>query len=312
MTPEAHDLPHASARWFITDPGLDTETGLRGAAGAGALAAHTLLAHSAGRYVLARYFRGFLSVARRLGTGFVLDSPTSKAHLRCAHTLGASEIELRKVNREAVDFVADLRDEFFGTDAPIVVNGVLGPYADAAAAPVIGTAEAFDYYGQQIGWLAGTDVDMLTASGIVHSAEAIGIVRAAKRAGRPIVLSFRIDGDGLLPTGQRLGDAIAEIDAETQRSAAYYTIDCAQPERVRDALGEGAALRRIRGLRYTAVSQRGLEPAHSPGGDAHALLDLYRRVTMKMPWINVVGGTLRPGTRTPQFLRGEYRCTTHR
>ena len=41
--------------------------------------------------------------------------------------------------------------------------------------------------------------------------KAIGIVRAAKAAGMPVVLSFTVETDGRHPSGQMLGDAIAQV-----------------------------------------------------------------------------------------------------
>ena len=294
MRAEHHALPQASGRLFLTDPGLDTEAGLRDGLAADEFAAHELLTHSAGRFALARYFRGFLSGARRLRTGFVLDSPTSKAHVGWAGESGSAEIELRKANREAVDFVADLRDEFVRNDEPIVLNGVIGCARDPEACDaVMSAAEAEDYHEQQIGWLADTEIEMMTASGFTHAAEAIGVVNAAKKTGVPIVLSFGVGPDGLLPTGQRLGDVIAEVDAVTHRAAAYYTIDSVHPEHIRDALGDAGILRRIKGLRCVASprSRPAPEPAERfVAGDPHTLLDLHRQVTKKMPWVNVIGG----------------------
>jgi homocysteine S-methyltransferase len=117
MKRETRALPQASGRLFLTDAGLHSDAELRGDVAAESFAPHTLLAHSAGRYALARYFRSYLSVARRFEAAFVLDTPTARAHLRWAGTFGATEMELRKTNRDAVDFVADLRDEFAGSNA---------------------------------------------------------------------------------------------------------------------------------------------------------------------------------------------------
>jgi homocysteine S-methyltransferase len=287
-------LPHAVRRLFLTDAGFDADAELRGGIGADRLAAHALLACSPGRYALARYFRGYLSVARRFKSGFVLDSPTAKAHLRSAGALGATESDLRKANREAVDFVADLRDEFYSNDDPIVLNGVIGCHGEfGLEAPTMSATEAEDYYGQQIGWLADSEVDMLTASRVNSAAEAVGIVNAARKVEVPIALSVGIGADALLPSGQSLCDFIAEIDAATPRAAAYYTIDCEHPDQLRLVRGHADTLRRIKGLRCGAWPDgpRSCEPAERfAAHDPQRLLDLYRRVTTTMPWLNVVGG----------------------
>jgi homocysteine S-methyltransferase len=309
MQRERPELPQTSGRLFLTDGGLEAEPAMRGGVGAAELAPHALLEHSAGRHALARYYRGFLTAARRLKTGFMLDSPTSKAHAQWSRASGAPARDAARANRDAVDFVADLRDEFFGNDAPIVLNGVIARAEDAAA---MTAAEAVDYYGLQVGWLARTDVDMLTGTGFAHAAEAAGLVNAARAVAVPIVLSFRVGADGLLPGGRTLCSLIAEIDAETRSAAAYYTIECAHPDHIRGVPRDAAASRRIKGLRCSAWPSAASEaPSRMATGartvaniadrsglrDPHPLLELHHRIATTMPWVNVVGGRLQPPTR---------------
>ena len=59
--------------------------------------------------------------------------------------------------------------------------------------------------------------------------EAIGIVRAATAAGMPVVISFTVETDGRLPSGQSLADAIEQVDRETDGAAAYFMVNCAHP-----------------------------------------------------------------------------------
>ena len=76
--------------------------------------------------------------------------------------------------------------------------------------------------------------------------EAIGIARAARAAGVPVAISFTVETDGRLPTGESLGEAIAAVDAATGGAPAYYMINCAhpthfaRPARRRTAPGSGA------------------------------------------------------------------------
>ena len=50
---------------------------------------------------------------------------------------------------------------------------------------------------------------------MTYAEEAIGIARAARRAGMPVVISFTVETDGRLPNGQTLGEAIELVDAAT-------------------------------------------------------------------------------------------------
>lgn len=294
MTRYRHQLPQSSGELYLTDAGLETDLIFNHGIEIREFAAHTLLENSWGRHAMARYFRGFLSLARSRATGFVLDSPTWKAHPHWASALDATNDELREANREAVNFIADLRDEFSGNQGPIVLNGVIGPRGDAyAPEAALSGREAEAYHSDQIGWLATTDVDMVTALTFTQAAEAVGFVNAARRAGLPSVVSFTVETDGRLPDGHRLGDAILEVDAATGGAAAYFMVNCAHPEHFRDALDDADWLRRIKGLRCNASrrSHAELDEAEElDAGDSRELAGLYRALLHKMPWVNVLGG----------------------
>ena len=294
MTEKRRDLPQLAGGLFLTDAGLETDLIFNHGIDIPEFAAHTLLAHSAGRYALAQYFRGFLSLARRRKTGFILDSQTWKAHSHWAEDLGCNEQELRDINLQAIDFIACLRDEYSCNAGPVVLNAVIGPRGDAyAPESVVGAKESEDYHAQQIGWLADTEVEMVSALTFTQSSEAIGIVNAARRVGLPIVVSFTVETDGALPGGQALDDAIAEVDRATDRAAAYYMVNCAHPDHFSDVLADMELSQRIRGLRCNAsrCSHEELDAADElDAGDPREFGVLYRSLVDKMPWINVLGG----------------------
>ena len=85
---------------------------------------------SRGRDALVNYFRGFLALAREKDAGFILDSQTWKAHMHWAGDLGTTEKELKEANRDAIAFIAGLRDGYSGNAKPVVLNGVIGPRGD--------------------------------------------------------------------------------------------------------------------------------------------------------------------------------------
>ena len=115
-------LPQLGGALYLTDAGIETDLIFNKGIEIREFAAHTLLPDPAGRAALADYFRGFLSLARDLGTGFVLDSQTWKAHLHWADDLQATEPELAQANRQAVEFIAGIRAEFVENAGPIVLN----------------------------------------------------------------------------------------------------------------------------------------------------------------------------------------------
>jgi homocysteine S-methyltransferase len=294
MTKYRNALPQLSGGLFLTDAGLETDIIFNKKVEIREFAAHTLLPSPAGREVLASYFREMLSLAKSTGAGFILDCVTWKAHMHWAKDLVATEDEIQQANIDAVAFVAGLRDEFSANEQPIVLNAPIGPRGDSyAPEDAIAASDAEKYHAQQIGWLAETGVDMVTAMTFTQADEAIGVVRAAKSAGLPIVVSFTVETDGKLPTGQSLGDAIQQVDAATGNSAAYFMVNCAHPEHFPGVIDGEPWTRRIHGLRCNSsrLSHAELDECEVlDDGNPVELAQQYAEFKTHMPWLNVFGG----------------------
>lgn len=294
MTRYRDRLPQLSGDLFLTDAGMETDLIFNHGINIREFAAHTLLPEAAGREAMARYFRHFLSLALETQAGFILDSQTWKAHMHWAEDLGATEDELRHSNQNSVEFIAGLRDEFEKNTKPIVLNGLIGPRGDAYAPEVeIAAQEAEEYHAKQIGWLAGTDIDMVTALTFTQSDEAIGVVRAANKVGLPIAVSFTVETDGNLPTQQPLNEAIDAVDKATGAGAAYFMVNCAHPDHFSNVLENAEWARRIRGIRCNASRKSHAELDQSEtldDGDPIEFGDQYRAIKAKMPWLNIFGG----------------------
>jgi homocysteine S-methyltransferase len=287
-------LPQLSGDLFLMDAGLETDIIFNHGVDIPEFAAHTLLPDPKGREILATYLRGFLGLANTTGAGLILDSQTWKAHMHWAKDLGASEEDLRQATHDSVAFISDLRNEFSSNEKPILLSGLIGPRGDAyAPEEAVAADEAERYHAKQIGWLAETDVDMVTALTFTQSDEAIGVVRAAKKAGLPIVVSFTVETDGKLPTGQPLGEAIRTVDDATDRAAAYFMVNCAHPDHFFHVLGDEIWTRRIRGIRCNASRKSHAELDQSEvldDGDPVELGEQYRAIKERLSWLNVFGG----------------------
>lgn len=287
-------LPQLAGSLFLTDAGLETDLIFNHGLEIREFAAHTLLPEETGRTALEDYFGGFLALARDRQAGFILDSQTWKAHSHWAADLGQSEHDLRLANHAAISFIAGLRDRYQTSGHAIVLNGVVGPRGDAYHPEALLTADqAEDYHSQQLGWLAETDVDMVTAMTFTQADEAAGFVNAARKLDLPAVVSFTVETDGALPTGQALGDAIQATDAVTDQGAAYFMINCAHPEHFAHVLNDEPWLRRIRGLRCNAsrCSHAELDEAETlDAGNPSELAGQNVEILRAMPWLNVFGG----------------------
>jgi homocysteine S-methyltransferase len=287
-------LPQLSGQIFLADAGLETDLMFNHGIDIPHFAAHCLLADVRGLKALDDYFRGFLELARDVGTGFILDSQTWKAHPHWATELGASTKELRDANRRSIEFISELRNQFSSSCKTIVLNGIVGPRGDAYAPDSkLAVEDAEAYHSTQIGWLADTEVDMVTATTFTQTNEAIGFVRAAHKIKMPVVVSFTVETDGRLPDGQALGDAILAVDEATQSAAAYFMVNCAHPDHFFHALDGSAAARRIRGIRCNASRRSHAELDQSTrldDGDPVELGRQYSTLAKAMPWLNVFGG----------------------
>ncbi len=121
---------------------------------------------------------------------------------------------------------------------------------------MLSSEEAEAYHAVQIGTFAATAADMIGAITMTYAEEAIGVTRAARAHGMPVSISFTVETDGLLPSGQSLGEAIAQVDRETAGGPDYYMINCAHPDHFEHVLEPAAPwLERIRGVRANASRQ---------------------------------------------------------
>jgi len=294
MSRHRQALPQLAGGWFLADGGIETDLIFNRGIQIRAFAAHTLLRESVGRAALTDYFRGYLGLARRCETGFILDSQTWKAHLHWAGELGESEQELRQANEDSIAFIAGIRDESADNRQPIVLNAIIGPTSDAYnPEQQISADQAERYHARQIGWLVDTEVDMLTATTFPHADEAIGFVRAAHQAELPVVVSFTVETDGRLPTGMPLSEAIRRVDDATGGAAAYFMVNCAHPVHFFHLLDGSDWTRRLRGLRCNAsrLSHAELDECETlDDGNPQELGSQYATLFENMPWLNVFGG----------------------
>ena len=154
--------------------------------------------------------------------------------------------------------------------------------------------EAERYHAVQIGTFADTSADQVTAITMTNAEEAIGIVRAAAAAGIRSAISFTVETDGTLPTGQLLHEAIEQVDAETDTGAEYFMINCAHPTHFSVALKhDGAWRQRLVGLRAnsSAKSHAELDEATElDEGDPVELGAQHAALQDQLPAVRVLGG----------------------
>ena len=289
-------LPQLGRDFFMTDGGIETTLIFLDGQDIPYFAAFHLLRTSEGEQVLRKYFRTYGELARKLNVGLILETATWRANPDWGEKLGYGTEDLAEANSRAVRLLQEIRSEYETDRMPIVISGCIGPRGDGY---IPGTAmsaiEAEAYHQIQIETFANTAADLVTAITMNYAEEAVGIVRAAKHANMPIVISFTVETDGNLPTGQPLGDAIKQVDDATSRYPTYFMINCAHPSHFASVLhGNEPWAARIRGLRANASKMSHAELNEAPELDAGNPIELGQEYAalrkQQLKHLNVMGG----------------------
>ena len=304
-------LPQLDGGLFLSDGGMETSLIYLEGVDLPQFAAFTLLRDPIGRRRLANYYRPYLELAAKTPhAGFVLETPTWRASADWGALLGYDELALAKANEDGALLVSELRDEWHARIAgPIVVSGQIGPRGDGYVTAAPNSAEeAANYHLRQARVLRDGGVDMLSAMTMTSSTEAIGISRVAQAVGLPVSVSFTVETDGRLPSGETLPDAIEAVDADCPPD--YFALNCAHPSHFHSVLAEGGSwARRIRAVRANAsqCSHAELDTATALDiGDPEDLGDRYRRLRAVSPEINVLGGCCGTDLRHLRAIRDAW------
>jgi S-methylmethionine-dependent homocysteine/selenocysteine methylase len=280
---------------FLTDAGMETALIFHQGQDLPSFATFPLLESESGRDALRAYYEPFLELARTRGTGFILGGCTWRASADWGAGLGYDRDAMAAVNRHAIEFVDDLRAHAPAAAHPVLLEAPIGPRGDAYAPSSLMTAEeAQRYHSAQMQTLADTPVDLITALTVTYADEAIGMVRAARAAGLPVAVSFTVENDGRLPSGQTLRGAIQQVDAATDGAPLHYMINCAHPTHFAGALADGGRwIERIRGLRANASTRSHAELDESEDlddGDPADLAERHVALRGALPNLTILGG----------------------
>jgi S-methylmethionine-dependent homocysteine/selenocysteine methylase len=296
MRPAGSALPQLDGSLFVTDGGMETTLIFRRGHDLPHFAAFTLLADEAGEAALRTYYEGYLAVADTAGVGLLLDTATWRASGDWGALLGYADDDLVAANARAVGLLTGLRAERDAShSAPLVVNAVVGPRGDGYRVTArMSAEEAERYHTLQVGALDLAGADLLTALTMSYAEEAIGVTRAAASQGIPVAVSFTVETDGRLPSGQLLVEAVEQVDAETDCAPTYFMVNCAHPTHFADVLASpDPALERIRGVRANASTKSHAELDEAEeldAGDPMSLADEMLALCRRRPSLNILGG----------------------
>jgi S-methylmethionine-dependent homocysteine/selenocysteine methylase len=288
-------LPQLAGTRCITDGGMETTLIFHHGIELPLFAAFDLLKDDEGTEMLRSYFTPYVDVAKRYGVGIVLDTPTWRASSDWGEQLGYSAADLDRLNRRGVTLLEEMRAEHESERTPVVIAGCVGPRGDGyVAGELMSTDDAEGYHSAQINTFADTNADLVGALTMTYANEATGIVSAARHARVPVAVSFTVETDGRLPSGQSLRDAVEQVDRETDAAAAYFMVNCAHPTHFAHVLeDEGPWLERLRGVRANASTKSHAELDEAEvldEGDPQDLGSRYVELDARLPQLTVAGG----------------------
>ncbi len=279
----------------LTDGGLETDIIFNRGVDLPHFASFPLIDHPKHKSVIDDYYREYLDFAKEQNTDYVLETPTWRASPDWGYKLGYSVSEMFELNKRAVEQMQKLRTEYQDGISKITVSGNIGPRFDGYVFDQAMTVdEARIYNLVQVEAFRETGADVVTAATMTNVNEALGIVLASKEKGLDAVVSFTVELDGNLPSGESLKYAIEKIDSETDGYPLHYMINCAHPSHFADRLhGDDDWKLRIKGVRANASCKSHAEldeATELDPGDHDELADWYRVLAGHLPNLYIYGG----------------------
>lgn len=294
MAKYRQNLPQLSNQLFLTDGGIETTFIYHNGIDLPYFAVFDQLKSEKGTQALRDYYSRHAAIARANGLGFILESPTWRASAYWGKKLGYTPSALADINRQSIAFLETLRMEFETAQSPMPISGCIGPRGDGYdPGRIMSEAEAEDYHAGQAQAFATTAADMVSAITMTNINEAVGVTRAARAAAMPVAISFTVETDGRLPSGELLRQAIETVDAKTGNAPAYFMVNCAHPTHFDDTLVKADWSKRIRGIRANASRCSHAELDKATELDAGNPLEFgqqYRAIRDRLSHINVLGG----------------------
>ena len=290
-----NNLPQLSDEIFLTDGGLETTLVFHKNVNLSYFASFPLLEKSTGIQLLRDYYRQYAALAKDLEIGFILESVTWRANPDWALKLGYSEKTLNKANRQAISFLEEIRSEFETEKSKMVISGCVGPRGDGySPLKIMSAPEAQAYHSAQINVFSETQADIVSGFTLNYVEEAVGIALAAQSAKIPAIISFTVETDGKLPSGQTLKEAIEKTDEVTDAFPAYYMINCAHPTHFENVIATDETwVSRIRGIRANSSVKSHAELDESDAldeGNPAEMGHQYRELFGKLKNLRILGG----------------------
>lgn len=281
--------------FYLTEGGQETELMYRHGHELPEFAMFALLDDPPARRDIEAMYRSYLDVAAEHGFVALMGGLDYRASPDWAAKLGYSPQHLEDVQLRCIELLRDIARPYAGQVPEIRFTGIVGPRGDAYELNRTITAhEAEEYHSAQIASLVKAKVDLVEAMTFNNVPEAVGVARAAARAGLPLAILFTVDETARLASGPSLREAIEAVDAQAGEDRPdFYGINCSHPLEFLPALEPGEWTERIRAVRPNAALMDKVSLCrigHLEEGDPRELGLLLAALARRFPHIDVWGG----------------------
>ncbi|MGI9316305.1 MAG: homocysteine S-methyltransferase family protein [bacterium] len=286
--------PMQEGRFYLSEGGVETELMYKYGFELPEFAMFPLLDNPDAVSKMREMFRSYLEVVAKNGMCALMGGLDYRASPDWGERLGYSPEGLAEANHQALAFLREIADEYAADIPEILIQGLIGPRGDAYERnETITENEAEDYHSVQLKTLKEADVDLAIAMTFNNIRESIGVARAAAKVGVPLAISFIVNSESKLDTGQSLGEAITTIDAETDQSPEFYSINCCHPIEYEPAIESSDWINRIRGVRPNASKRDKIalcQLGHLEDGDPVELGQQCGDLARRYPHMDIWGG----------------------
>jgi homocysteine S-methyltransferase len=281
---------------YLTEGGQETEILYKYGFDLPHFAMFPLLEDPAAVTRLRGMYADYLDTAARHGFGVLIGGFDYRASPDWAALLGYSRTALADMQMRAIEFLHEVAEPYRDHVPDIRYAGIVGPRGDAYQVNRTITAEeAEEYHSEQLATLTRAGVDLVEAMTFNSVPEAVGLARAAARAGLSLSVSFTLDNSThRLVSGPTLREAVLTVDAQTgDDRPTCYGINCSHPLEFMPAIEASDWFERVRCLRPNAAMMDKISLCtlgHLESGDPVELGRLMGEVARTHPHIDLWGG----------------------
>jgi S-methylmethionine-dependent homocysteine/selenocysteine methylase len=280
---------------YLTEGGQETELMYKYGHDLPEFALFPMLDSPAAVADLQEMYRRYLQVAAAHRMVPLMGGLDYRASPDWAQKLGISPEGLREYQLRCIDFLREAARPFREQLPDPLFVGIVGPRGDAYGQDRFMTAEeAEDYHSVQLSTLREAHVDLVGAMTFNGVPEAVGLARAAARAGLPLTISWMVDKTGRVREDLTLQAAVETVDDLAGESRPdFYGINCSHPEEFASALTPGPWLARVRSLRPNASKADKLslcQIGHLEAGNPQELGQQMADLSERLPHVDIWGG----------------------